>query len=342
MRAWFSVRVISPLDHPAARRALRPITERLDRRIDRRVDRVIRSRVSAVLETETSVLHKELAALTAEVTELRAREREFQAVRFTLDVLVGPRGRRNTRMLNERQFTRLTAEVEAVTGSPDAAARLAQAYRVLIDTEQRGLGRIAGRTANVLGKLTTTPLLAPPNGEVLEIGGLYGLFAAAMSRELSRTGLEPCLTVVDPLADVQLQGRRLKSDVSGSPVTEPVVRANLADAGVDPSRVRLIRGFSGEAETQSQFDDRRYGVVIIDGDHSRDGVAADLVLAERITAPGGIVVVDDYGDDDWPGVTEAVTEHLRTGTRFGLVGNVATSAFLRAHGPADKSPESQD
>ena len=71
--------------------------------------------------------------------------------------------------------------------------------------------------------------------------------------------------------------------------------------------------------------------MIIDGDHSAEGVAIDLVLAETIVAPDGIVVLDDYGDSNWPGVEQAVEAHLAAGsTRFDLVGAVATSAFLRA------------
>jgi predicted O-methyltransferase YrrM len=132
---------------------------------------------------------------------------------------------------------------------------------------------------------------------------------------------------------VQLQGAGLKPDASGSPVTEAVVRANLALAGVDDDRLRLIQGFSEDPQVQDAIADRQYGVMIIDGDHSADGVAGDLVLAERVVAPGGIVVLDDYGDHNWPGVETAVRAHLEAGpgqTRFDLVGVVSTSAFLRA------------
>jgi hypothetical protein len=55
------------------------------------------------------------------------------------------------------------------------------------------------------------------------------------------------------------------------------------------------------------------------------------VLAERVVAPGGIVVLDDFGDRNWPGVEQATRAHLAAAeTRFELIGVVATSAFLRA------------
>jgi predicted O-methyltransferase YrrM len=206
-----------------------------------------------------------------------------------------------------------------------------QSYRTLFELELRGVGRLAGGANNVLGKLTATPMLRPPNGEVLEIGTLFGLFSGGMARQISRIGLEYQLTIVDPLAEVQLQTTNPKPDSSGSPVTETVVRANLALAGVDPTRLRLIKGFSGDADVQSVISDRRYGVMIIDGDHSAEGVAVDLRLAEKVVASGGIVVLDDYGDRGWPGVEQAAKAHLAGPSRFQLIGVAATSAFLRAN-----------
>ncbi len=94
--------------------------------------------------------------------------------------------------------------------------------------------------------------------------------------------------------------------------------------------MRLVKGFSEDPKVQAAVSDREYGVVIIDGDHSAEGVANDLVFAEKIVAPGGIVVLDDYGDKNWPGVERATKAHLAGESRFEVAGVVATSAFLRA------------
>ena len=72
-------------------------------------------------------------------------------------------------------------------------------------------------------------------------------------------------------------------------------------------------------------------VVVLDGDHTYPGVANDLELTERIVAPGGIVVMDDHGDKNWPDVEEATHDHLHKGkSRLTPIGKVATSLFLRA------------
>lgn len=310
------------------RRALKPMTTLLDRRIERlagnRARQLLRDGISS-----------EVIDLRSQVIELRSEVEDMRAGRFAVDLLLGSQGRRNSRLVSESQLRELADQVRVVTGDPDAYGRIVQTYRMLFELELRGVGRLAGGVRNVLGKLAVTPLLAPPNGEVLEVGTLFGLFSGGMARQISRIGLRYELTIVDPLASVQLQGAGLKPDASGSPVTETVVRANLALAGVDDARLRLVQGFSGDPQIQDLIADRQYGVMIIDGDHSAEGVAADLLLAERVLAPGGIVVLDDYGDRNWPGVERATRAHLNGDgsagrSRFELVGVVATSAFLRA------------
>ena len=312
--------------YSTTRRALKPMTSLLDRRIERLAGNRARQLLSDGMSSE-------VIDLRSQVIELRSEVEDMRAGRFAVDLLLGSQGRRNSRLVSEPQLRELAAQVRVITGDPEAYGRIVQAYRMLFELELRGVGRLAGGVRNVLGKLTTTPLLSPPNGEVLEVGTLFGLFSGGMARQISRIGLRYELTIVDPLASVQLQGGGLKPDASGSPVTETVVRANLALAGVDAARLRLIQGFSGDSEVQDTIADRQYGVMIIDGDHSAAGVATDLVLAERVVAPGGIVVLDDFGDHNWPGVEQATRAHLKARaktSRFDLVGVVATSAFLRA------------
>lgn len=220
-----------------------------------------------------------------------------------------------------------------VSGTDPKAARrnVTVAFRNVIALEALAVGRLAGSTQNVCGKLATVPLLDPPNAEVLEIGTLYGLFSATMLRMLHRAGIEPELTIVDPLVGTQLQPGGLEGlDPTGTPVRLDVVRANLALGGKAGERARVQVGFSGDPDVRAAVSDREYGVIVIDGDHSAQGVTEDLEWAESIAAPGAVVVLDDYGDNKWAGVQEGADAYLAGSTRFDLVGRVSTSAFLRA------------
>jgi hypothetical protein len=49
--------------------------------------------------------------------------------------------------------------------------------------------------------------------------------------------------------------------------------------------------------------------VSVDGDHTMEGAMHDLAIAEAITAPGGIVALDDIPNFSCPGVTEGVMRH---------------------------------
>ncbi|MGW2764897.1 class I SAM-dependent methyltransferase [Streptomyces sp. NPDC001275] len=304
----------SLLRSSASRRLLRPVAELLDKRIERQVR-------SAVARSQSQ--NEEL-------------QRDIQVLRqhqYTFDLLVGPRARGISRIVVPGAMDRLQAEVAALGGDDRQAAErnVAAAYRLLVALESLGVGRIAGGTMNICGKLGSIPLLDPPNDEVLEIGTLYGMFSAGLIRMLERDGRSPSLTIVDPFAGVQLQpGTAQRPDPTGTPVDEHAVRTNLALAGPAGVAARIQQGFSEDPEIRAAVSDRRYGVIIVDGDHSAEGVAKDLEWAEEIAAPGGIVVLDDYRDPKWPGIKEALDKHLAGDTRFTYLGKAARSAFLRA------------
>ncbi|MGR8010123.1 class I SAM-dependent methyltransferase [Streptomyces hypolithicus] len=296
----------SLLRNRLTRWALRPVAALVDQRISRHAQ-----------------------GLRNEIEELRRRQ-------YGLSLLLDRTGRGQHRMPTPEQIDALVRQVGHVTGTDDHARRnVTVAYRNVVALEALGVGRMAGGTSNVCGKLATVPLLARPEGtdlDVLEIGTLHGLFAAALMRMLHRRGVEAALTIVDPLAGSQLQpGTSDHEEPTGTPVREDVVRANLALGGRPGAEARIRQGFSGDPEVRAEVSDRTYGVIVVDGDHSFEGVLADLEWVESIAAPGGVVVLDDFGDKRWPGVKDALDKHLARGdSRLTMVGRVATSAFLRA------------
>lgn len=297
----------SLLRSPVSRRLLRPVADLIDQRIDRRVERQVERQV-------------------------RSAVREATTHRLTHELLLGPTGRGLSRVVADGPLKRLHAEVAELSGDRDAAVRnVATAYRLLVALESLGVGRVAGGTMNICGKLGTIPLLDPPNDDILEIGTLYGMFSTGLIRMMERDGRSPSLTIVDPFAGVQLQpGTNPRPDPTGTPVDEHAVRTNLALAGPAGAAARIQRGFSEDPETRAAVSDRGYGVIVVDGDHSAEGVRLDLQWAEEIAAPGAIVVLDDYGDPSWPGIEQALDDHLKDGTRLTYLGKAAHSAYLRA------------
>jgi Methyltransferase domain len=51
----------------------------------------------------------------------------------------------------------------------------------------------------------------------------------------------------------------------------------------------------------------------VDGGHTADITASDLALAEASLCPGGVVILDDYFNQEWPGVSEGAARYLGAG-----------------------------
>lgn len=305
------------------------------------------------LAQENKRLRQDLAKLRGDVTRLRKETNKTQQrlaklesssvlqMEPAMELMLRRRGGRfMDRAIDDELLTRLVREVRHITGAERADHHVSTAFATLMELEARGLGRMAGSTQNVVGKLTATTLFDVPNDDVLEIGTLFGLFAAGLHRQFARRGRWVTTTIVDPLEGVQLQGgRSLRRDRTGVPVVEQTLHTNQALAGVPTDRYRVLVGYSQDAEVRAGVGDREYGTIIVDGDHSAEGVASDMAWIEQLAAEGAIVVLDDYGDSKWPGVQEAVDAHLKGLTRFTMLGTVATSAYLRAGAPVNAAAE---
>jgi predicted O-methyltransferase YrrM len=319
---------------------LRQARGRLTNRLRRQQNQMIEltERVRA-LEEEVARLSARIAAPSPaeeKAAQLETRLNAWSPQTFSSSLLLGKGAKFGDRVVGANGFDKLVRQVVDLTGTDPVATRrhLQVAYRSVILAEARSLGRIAGSTLNILGKLVTPRLLGPPNGRVLEIGTLFGVFGGALVHELSRAGGHVELTVVDPLEGVQLQGGHVPTaDVSGTPVSEPVVRHNLEAAGLHEPRFRIVEGYSTDEAVRHAVGDRTYGLVIVDGDHSEEGVKADLEWVESLVEPGTIVVLDDYGDARWPGVQAATDKHLMHSQVLLLAGLVSTSAYLIAATP---------
>jgi hypothetical protein len=82
--------------------------------------------------------------------------------------------------------------------------------------------------------------------------------------------------------------------------------------------IRLADRLLGQRVTAS-IDRRVRAQVAAESPDPEEWWAQDLVL------PGGIVVVDDFGDGRWPGVERAARRYHSSSGRLELVGTVATS-----------------
>ena len=59
-----------------------------------------------------------------------------------------------TRLVKEDDLQALTSEISALTDNVSVRTVVEQSYRLLVELEMRQVGRFAGTTSNILGKLS--------------------------------------------------------------------------------------------------------------------------------------------------------------------------------------------
>jgi hypothetical protein len=127
-------------------------------------------------------------------------------------------------------------------------------------------------------------------GSVLEIGVMCGRYFSILVRSAARMGSRA--VGIDLFHD--------------HPV--PKVMQYLQPAGADAANVQLLAAYSSDLTAgmlMTPLVDRpRF--ISVDGSHERNDVYWDLGLAEQLSAPAGVVAVDDFINPVTFGVNEAV------------------------------------
>lgn len=62
-----------------------------------------------------------------------------------------------------------------------------------------------------------------------------------------------------------------------------------------PNRYKFIEGRSEDVLPYAIKQGKKYELIFIDGDHAYAGCKADILNAQQLLVPGGVIVMDDYG-----------------------------------------------
>ncbi len=143
---------------------------------------------------------------------------------------------------------------------------------------------------------------AGQGGSVAEIGVHHGKFFIALA--LLASPEEAALAV-----DI-FERQDLNPDASGHG-DRAVLEAHLARWRVQRRSRILARDSLTLAPAEVLALGGQIRLFSVDGGHTRLHAANDLALAEACLAPGGVVLLDDFFDPDWPGVTEAALARLQ-------------------------------
>jgi len=91
-----------------------------------------------------------------------------------------------------------------------------------------------------------------------------------------------------------------------------IVLSNLELYECATNRIKFISKNSLNLISEELLDisKQKFRLFSLDGGHSTEIVQNDLQLAESVLQDGGIIIVDDYFDEKWPGVSEGTLRHL--------------------------------
>lgn len=85
-------------------------------------------------------------------------------------------------------------------------------------------------------------------------------------------------------------------------------------AYIDEERFALLDSWSMLCSDVCRVSHRLFACIHVDGDHTFASVLQDLEEALRHLSPDGVVVVDDFWNQSFPGVMGATAEHLARGS----------------------------
>ena len=141
-------------------------------------------------------------------------------------------------------------------------------------------------------------------GDVCEIGIHHGRSFLAMmaTKSVATVGL-----AIDVFEDQQLN-----VDLSGKGDLDYFRRnVNRWSASVDRVQMHSADSLTLSCETiLNLLEGRRVSMFSVDGGHTVSHVINDISLSAGVLGRMGLTIVDDFGNGDWPGVTEGVICYL--------------------------------
>ena len=233
-----------------------------------------------------------------------------------------------TRLVGTKFIERIEGDIGKKLGLSVEQRQVRYLERKVQQIESVCEGRLATTAEDAVARALAARSRKAEELKVLEIGVLFGVGAAFMHTALVPFYKRVELFLLDPFDGYY--GAENLDPLTGQSVSRAAVERNMRRAAIDPKDVHFLEGFSTDdairkkAKAAGPFD-----VLVIDGDHSFDGIKADYDRYAEFVDEGGILIVDDYGSKDWPEVTRYVDEILTKDDRFELLGVLSRTAMFR-------------
>lgn len=297
--------------------------ETYDVRQNKRHDKA--AHIADAIKRKLGELNRQSAEFKREtLKETRANRDSLMRMSNSNAALLRP----HQRQLSEQNIRRFRSFWMEALGLDLSRSQLGYYAHKICLAEDAASGRLAAPVETMMLRLLASHSLEEGRIEILEIGTLFGIGAACLSKLRAPYEREVQLTLLDPMEGYYEEGSL--DPVTGVPVSEAVLSNNLAQLGVPDDQWRLVKKLSTDPDAREAVGDREYDMLIIDGDHSVEGVARDFESYGDLVKPGGLLIFDDYDTEDWPDIKPYVDENVKTDGRWHWIGGeFRTGIFKR-------------
>jgi cephalosporin hydroxylase len=206
-----------------------------------------------------------------------------------------------------------------------------------IQLEKNCVGRLATTVQDAVARqLVAECLVTQDRYVVLEIGALYGISLAILYNHLITRYPSVQVVCLDPFDGYY--GQAIDA-VLNQPVNDLTFLRNMRLANVPERDHQVIKRYSTDPEAIRAAEHLGIDLLIIDGDHSYEGVKFDFEHYFPYLKPGGYVIHDDYNAKEWPGVQQFVDEDLPRFKDYEHLGSISRTAVGRKRINPNDSPQ---
>lgn len=136
-------------------------------------------------------------------------------------------------------------------------------------------------------------------GDILEIGSFKGRSTVQLGAGLKATGRPGIIHIIDPFPDPY-------NLPDGNKMTglRKEFEATIIKCGIDD---RVVIHQNRSQDIADSFEDKSFGLIFIDGNHSYESVKRDFTLYSPKLADGGLLLIHDIAPK-FPGVVKIAEE----------------------------------
>jgi len=195
-----------------------------------------------------------------------------------------------------------------------------------MEIEKTCMGRLATTVQDAVIRQVVAESIEGPHLGVLEIGALYGINLAILYNQCVTRFESTKVICLDPFDGYY--GKPVDA-VLNTPINPQAFHRNMRLGNVPPDAYRLIRHYSTDAAAIEAVRQERVTLLIIDGDHSYDGVKFDYENYFPFLESGGYVIFDDYDAKEWPDVKRFVDHVVKNDSSCEFIGSFSRTAIGR-------------